>query len=252
MKIITLTNNKGGVTKTTSSINLGYALALQNFKVGLIDFDSQKNLSFNIENAGGSTLEQCLNNKSIKLSDFATTNNSNLYVLKNKGNVTLSVFSQFNADEQPYLLLDCLENLEADAFDFIIIDTPPNLELQTINSLIASDYALIPATLETNSIIGVDTTLQAIKRIQSRLNPKINLLGVFISKYDERLTSTNNIMSEKILSLVDETKYIKSKIRTNSNYAKNQAISLSIFESKDARGIDDYNALSQELLKEIN
>ena len=172
--------------------------------------------------------------------------------MKNKGNVTLSVFSQFNADEQPYLLLDCLENLEADAFDFIIIDTPPNLELQTINSLIASDYALIPATLETNSIIGVDTTLQAIKRIQSRLNPKINLLGVFISKYDERLTSTNNIMSEKILSLVDETKYIKSKIRTNSNYAKNQAISLSIFESKDARGIDDYNALSQELLKEIN
>lgn len=251
---IVLTNNKGGVTKTTSTLNLGYALANANKKVALIDFDSQKNMSINLIHTGGSNLSDVLKKKSISKKDFATTNNDNLYILPNNGDVSIQLFSQFESDEQPYLLLDCLEQLPKDTFDIILIDTPPNLELQTVNSLIASNYALIPATLETNSIIGVQNTLNSINRIKSRLNPCLKLIGVFISKYDERLTSTNSQMQNDLLEILQGDDHIlTTKIRTNSNFSKNQMIQQSIFEDKnDRRGAEDYTELAAELLKIIN
>jgi chromosome partitioning protein len=244
-----MTNNKGGVTKTTSSINLAFAMTKLEYKVGLIDFDSQKNLSMNLQINSGSDLANCLKAKKLSFEDFAKTENPNVFVLPNKGDVTVSMFNQFPVDEQPYLLLDCLEHLKDD-FDFIIIDTPPNLELQTVNSLISCDYCLIPATLETNSIIGVQNTLESINRIKGRLNPRLNLIGVFISKYDERLTMTNTAMTEDLKSLLkNDTLFLNAKIRTNSAFSKNQMELLSIFETDNKKGQEDYIELAKEIIE---
>jgi chromosome partitioning protein len=250
---IVLSNNKGGVTKTTSTINIGSALA-KNKRVALIDFDSQKNLSVNIAHSEGSDLATVLKNKKIEIRDFAKTQNPNLFILPNKGDVSIQLFSQFATDEQPYLLLDCLETLPKDSFDYILIDTPPNLELQTVNALLASDYVLLPATLETNSILGVQNTINTIKRIQARLNPNLNFLGVFLSKYDERLTSTNKSMTNELLEILkNKDLLLKSKIRTNSSFSKNQMERQTTFEDKnDKKGSEDYLNLAIEISKNVN
>ncbi len=251
--IISVVNNKGGVGKTSVAVNTGYALARLGHKVGLIDFDSQKNLSFNISYNGGSNLSTCMKNKSIKFEDFGVSENSNLFVLPNQGDVSVQLFNQFATDEQPYLLMDCLEKLEPNSFDYIIIDTPPNLELQTVNGLIVSDYVLIPCLLETNSVMGVQNTLKAIERISSRLNTNLKILGLLISKYDERLTSTNKPLISNLEEMLGSDKLIfRTRIRTNSNYSKNQLLRQSIFEDKtDSKGSQDFTELALEITKRI-
>ena len=250
---IVLTNNKGGVTKTTSTINIASALTNENKKVGVIDFDSQKNLSLNISHTGGSDLGTVLKNRSLSFADFAATQNPNLFVLPNKGDVSVQLFNQFATDEQPYLLFDCFEQLPPSTFDYVLIDTPPNLELQTVNALLTSDYVLIPATLETNSILGVQNTVSTINRIQTRLNPNLKILGVFISKYDERLTSTNQIMLDDLIQTTgDKNLVFNSKIRTNSSFSKNQMDQQTTFEDKsNIKGSEDYTKLTIEIIQKL-
>lgn len=250
---IVLSNNKGGVTKTTSTINLGYALSLQNYKVALIDFDGQKNLSVNLSHTRGSDLATVLKNKKVTKEDFAESLNPNLFILPNNGDVSIQLFNQFATDEQPYLLLDCLETLPKNTFDFILIDTPPNLELQTVNALLACDYVLVPATLETNSILGVQNTINTIKRIQTRLNQDLKFLGVFISKYDERLTSTNTSMTKDLIEVLEKKElFLNSKIRTNSSFSKNQMYQQTSFEDRlDKKGSEDFTQLALEIINKI-
>jgi chromosome partitioning protein len=252
MKKITLTNNKGGVTKTTSTHNIGYVLS-QNYKVGLIDFDTQQNLSLNLESEGGTDLATVLKKRKMEISDFSKTANPNLFILKNNGDVNVSLFTQFEIADQSYILLDCLDSLPQNAFDFILIDTPPNLELQTLNALLASDYVIIPATLETNSVIGVQKTLNSLKKIKERLNNNLNFLGVVIAKYDVRNKNTNKEMEDCILDIIGEPSLLfDKKIRTNTNFSRNQNYKISALEDKnDRRGGDDYIELTEELLKKI-
>jgi chromosome partitioning protein len=251
MKTITLVNNKGGVSKTTSTISIG-AILSQNYKVALIDFDTQKNLSLNIKNYGGSDLATVLRKKQMAFEDFATTDNPNLFVLPNNADVSVQLFSYFKVQDQPYLLQDVLETLDNNTFDFILIDTPPNLEIQTTNALIASDYVVTPSTIETNSIIGLQNTTNVIKEIQNRISKKLVYLGAFISQYDERFTTTNEWLKDVIEIIGGEDKLLKSKIRTGNNYTKQQRQMITILEDKtDKKGLHDYTLLTNEILEKI-
>ncbi len=247
---IVLTNNKGGVTKTTSTINIGYAIANEGKKVLLIDFDSQGNLSNNINHEGGSDLANVLLRKKITLEDIATTSNPNLFILPNEKNVSTSLFSQFADEEKVFALDNVLETLNSKSFDYILIDTPPSLEIQTTNSLLACDYVLLPVTLEPNSIFGVINTLETITRLSSKANPRLKVLGAFVSKYDERLTQLNEPLKLQLLDcLKNEDLLLKSMIRTNANFGKHQLHGQTSFEDKtDLRGTEDYSKLAKEII----
>lgn len=253
MKIITLTNNKGGVTKTTATINLSYALALEGKRVGVIDFDPQKNLSHNIAFTGGSDLATVFKSKTMKLEDFGTTSNPNLFVLPNKGDVIIDLFFQFDSSDRDFILLDCIDELPSDTFDYLIIDTPPNLELQTQNALYISHYALMPVTLETNSVLGVQNTLNRIKKIQVRKNKDLQVLGAFVTKYDMREKRNNKLMTQELIQVLgDENLLLKSKIRTNKKFSNSQMYLKSIFESKNRKGSLDYQELAIEIIQKTN
>ncbi len=127
------------------------------------------------------------------------------------------------------------------------------MELQTVNALIVSNFVVIPCLLETNSVMGVQNTLKAIERISSRLNTNLKVLGLLISKYDERLTSTNKPLISDLEEMLGDSKLIfRTRIRTNANYSKNQLLRQSIFEDKsDSRGSQDFTELSNEIVNRI-
>lgn len=249
-KIITLALEKGGVLKSTTAVNLSYGLAKRGYKVLVIDFDQQRHAGLNLNAQGGSDLATILKNKCLKIEDCSTTSNSNLFVLCNKADINASLFNQFPVEDQSYLLQDALKGF--DGADYIIIDTPPNLELQVINSLIASDYLLTPVTLEIFAISGLQNIINAYKKVQERFNPKLMYLGVIITKFNELykdnledIKSINDVLQGKGIIL-------NSKVRTNINIPRNQKQCLTVYETNDSKGIEDFENLTTEVLRLVS
>ena len=248
--IIAISIEKGGNTRTTTTVNLSYALASKNYKVGIIDFDMQKNASLNLQTTGGSDLATCLKTVSIKLEDFSQTQNNNLFILKNNSDIAEDLFNQFQVDDRTYVLKDSLDDLTG--LDFVFIDTPPSLQLQANNALVACDYVLAPCTLEPFAINGLQNLLSAINRLKVRTAPNIKLLGVIISKFSE-VYSNNDLMVGSITSILGGDNLIfKSRIRQNISIPKSQTNKQSIYEYNDKKGVEDFNTLADEFLQKIN
>lgn len=248
--LIAISIEKGGNTRTTTTVNLAYALANKKYKVGIIDFDMQKNASLNLQTDGGSDLASCLKKVSIKLEDFSHTQNSNLFILKNNSDIAEDLFNQFQVDDRTYVLKDSLEDLSG--LDFVFIDTPPSLQLQANNALVACDYVLAPCTLEPFAINGLQNLLSAIARLKVRTAPNIKLLGVVISKFNEVYSNNNSMLNSIQQILNDETLVFKSKIRQNISVPKSQTNKLSLYEFNDKKGMDDFDLLADEFLQKTN
>ena len=190
-RTIALINNKGGVGKTTSCLNIGVALSMANKKVLLVDIDPQGNLSDAFIN---------INQVQYTIKDLLEGTISDLsLVLKRqvKPNIDLIPSNNLlNGTEEKLLnkmsretiLKRILEPIKNN-YDYVLIDCPPSLNLLVLNSLTASDEAIIPIATEYHALTGTNTILQTIQQVKSLLNSNLRLSGVFITKYDER---TNN------------------------------------------------------------
>lgn len=245
MKIISIINNKGGVGKTTTVQNLAAGLIRKNFTVGLIDFDSQANLTSSFEYQPKTDLRTVLETQ-IPLTQefFSQTKVKNTYLLPNLKNTSSSLFNAFNDIDRPFLLKNVLKH---DLFDWILIDTPPNLDIQTFNGIIASDYILVPVEYDIYSIQGLNELFENVEKIKQRANPNIKILGILITQVDQR-SSINVPIQEKLDK--DFAKYLlKSTIRTNTQFRIAQAFKSDIFSHGDLKGIEDYNNLTSEIIK---
>ncbi|MCX4084654.1 AAA family ATPase [Rickettsia hoogstraalii] len=195
MKVIAIVNQKGGVAKTTTTVNLATAFAAVNKKILVIDLDPQGNSStgFGIsQQQRKNTIYQVLTNL-IKWKDaIISTDIPNLEIITSNTNLSAAELDLTKLKDREYILMKLLEEIKI-LYDYIIIDCPPSLNLLTVNALVASDEVLIPMQCDFYSLEGLSHLLKTIKIVEKKLNPKIKIAGILFTMYDKRNRLTEQV-----------------------------------------------------------
>jgi len=206
-KIIAVTNQKGGVGKTTSSINISAALAHLGFKVLLVDIDSQANASTGVGIYKGDVkrtiFDLLVDDLDPKAAVLATAE-ENLYLIPSSQELS-GIDSLIMSDKKREYRLKEKLHLIKDDYDFILIDCPPSLGLLTINALTAADSTLMPVQCEYYALEGLTQLLSTIRIVQKRLNPDLSIEGVLLTMLDTRTKLGKDVIDEVRL-------YFKEKV----------------------------------------
>lgn len=244
-KVITVSNHKGGVGKTTSAINIGAGLTSLGKKVLLIDLDAQANLSQSLGLANSE--------RNIYGAIKGEYNLQPITVIKGLDAIP-SILDLSGAEIElsgeagrEYILRELIEPLRA-SYDYILIDSPPSLGLLTINALTASDEVIIPLQAQFLAVQGITKLLEIIDKIRRRLNKELRLGGVFVTQYDNRKVLNRDVVETIYAHLGAEV--FTTKIRDNVALAEAPTQGLDIFRYQPkSYGAEDYISLCKEMLK---
>ena len=197
-KIIAVANQKGGVGKTTSTINLSAALGVLERKTLIVDADPQANatsgVGFDPKNVKTSIYD-CLINDTHPRDLILTTSNPNLDILPAHIDLVGAEIELVNMPNREHMMKMALDKIKDD-YDFIIIDCSPSLGLITVNSLTASDSVIVPVQCEYFALEGLGKLLNTIKIVQTRLNTNLSMEGILLTMYDTRLRLANQVVDE--------------------------------------------------------
>lgn len=246
MKTISFVNQKGGVGKTTSTINVGAFLAERGYKVLLIDLDHQYNLSLSLglEDAP-TTITDALLAKEGSLTIHSVGSLDVVPADISLSAVEPQLYARMGSD---YVLKKLIAKLN-NKYDFVLIDCPPALSKITVNALTASDYVIVPVECEYLAIKGLALMQDFIEQVKLSTNPNIQLLGVLFTMYDNRnkLTATSiDVVSDNFEEV------FKTKIRKNIKLAEAPIHSNSIVQyDKECNGYVDYANLTEEIINKI-
>lgn len=195
--IIAVTNQKGGVGKTTTSVNLSYCLAKDGHKVLLVDFDPQGNatsgLGIDKQSLGATVLDVVQEAKTVAEATVKTAY-KNLQLIPSTPQLANAEVELARAERRFVRLKQALTTVED--YDYIIIDSPPSLSLLTVNGLIAAEYILLPVQAEFYALEGLGQLLETMKLVRKQLNPELELLGVLVTMMDSRTTLSNQVHTE--------------------------------------------------------
>ncbi len=247
--IISFINQKGGVGKTTSALNVGVYLAKKGKKVLLIDLDPQANLTsgvgFNIEHKKPGIYE-VLTNKTDLAKAFYSTQIPQLYITPSTIDLAGAEIELVGALSREQILKNKLKS-HKNSFDYIIIDSPPSLGLLTINALTASDYAIIPVQCEYFALEGLSQLLNTIKLVKNNLNPTLSIGGVLLTMFDSRTKLSKEIVEE--VKKVFKEKVFKTIVPRNIKLSESPSFGkpIALYDPKST-GAKSYEALTQEIL----
>ena len=249
-KVITISNRKGGVAKTTTCLNLGVSLALHEKKVLLVDFDAQANLTLSLGQDQLPTFYDAQKAIQEPLKSFIhETKYPNLWLLPSGRNMVLLNKTYFGAQHFEYMLKDRLNAL-VDRFDFILIDTPPSIEYYTLNALTASRRVVIPCQCDYLSTHGVDQVLRLIALIRKKSNPLIESRILFT------MLDRNSSSSQMIFSKIEELyrgQTFETVIEVDGALKEAQILSMPVihYSRKSVAGVQ-YLELAKEILSDAD
>lgn len=248
-KVIVVANQKGGVAKTTTSVNLAAGLAYYKKKVLLLDLDPQGNASSGLgvnKNAlEHSTYDVLVN--FVPIDKITVEINKKLSLVPAKVELAGAEMELVSAISRESRLKNALEEVR-DQYDYIIIDTPPSLGLLTLNALTAADSFLVPIQCEYFALEGLSQLLSTIKIVQKNLNPKLEMEGILMTMFDNRTNLANQVVADVKENFKD--KVFKTIIPRNVRLSEAPSFGMSIIDYDiKSKGAETYLALAKEVIK---
>jgi chromosome partitioning protein len=249
-KIIAVANQKGGVGKTTTAINLSAALAEKGKKVLVVDIDPQGNTTsgFGIEKneLENTVYELMLGECSVKdcmIEDVIP----NLSIIPSNVNLAAAEIELIEADKKEYILKNELDWVK-DKFDFVIIDCPPSLSMLTVNSMTASDSVLVPIQCEYYAMEGLSQLIHTINLVKKKLNPYLEMEGVVFTMYDSRTNLSQEVV-ESVKEALEE-RVFETNIPRNVRLAEAPSYGMPICKyDANSAGALAYASLADEIIK---
>lgn len=252
-KVIAIANQKGGVGKTTTAINLSSCMAETGKKVLIIDLDPQGNTTSglgidknNVENTVYELmLEECSIKEAIRKVDIDGV--ENLSIIPANVNLAGAEIELLGIKDKEFILKNAVDYI-ADDYDYIFIDCPPSLNMLTVNAMTTADSVLVPIQCEYYALEGISQLLHTIDLVHSRLNSKLKINGVVFTMYDGRTNLSNDVVASVKDNL--NTKIYKTIIPRNVRLAEapSHGLPINIYDPKSA-GAESYRNLAKEIIE---
>mgnify|MGYP002851439887 FL=1 len=251
-KILAFTNQKGGVGKTTSAVNVALSLAVSEVKTLLIDLDPQSNATTGLSelfgDLNGNIYDIMLNGDGAK-SVITNTSFSHLDVIASTNDLVGAEIELVGVMAREYQLQKALKKIKKD-YDIIIIDCPPSLGLLTINALTASDALVIPIQCEYYALEGLGQLLNTVRLVQRHLNKRLEIVGIIMTMYDGRLNLSKQVVKE--VNGFFKDKLFKTFIHRNVRLSEAPSFGKpALLYDANSTGAQNYMSLTEEILQRV-